>query len=261
MLVTTGMKIHRGATIVLPADIGRTMVGIAGILPNPQLEFGLYLQGDWDPATATVRVRPEQFYFPQQKVTAVSIQFLEEPPGPEWNVVIHRHPSGVRTFSSTDKNSINEEFLASILFIPMWDFPDAVVNIPIAAGSKFQTSANVKVEGGLIDVPDWLVERVHQNIEQLKVVQASGPQKAGRGTIEALDGDGTIHAPGYVHPRSGVRRTIAPLRIGPRIAGQAPLPIDDDMPPEDLGLPAGFTAEDLEDIQDAVRANALGLNT
>lgn len=266
MLLDTGLKIHRGATVVIPADIGRTMVGIAGILPNAGLEFGLYLKGVWDPAKATVTVQPNEFYFPEQEVTSVSIRFLEDPPSPEWNVVIHRHPQSCRTFSQTDKDSINEEFLASILFIPMWEFPEAVVNIPLGPGSKFQTPARVKIDGGLLEVPDWLVDRVHQNLKQLRVTNGPGVQKAGRGTIECLDGDGTVRSD---LPERSVTpgRRISPLRVGPR-AGMA----QGELP----GLPGanshldfpltgsdahGFAPEDLEEMRDALRESSLGKNT
>lgn len=261
MLIGTGLKIHTAVKVIIPAEIGRVMLGIAGTLPNPQLEYGLYLQGVWDPQEATVTVKPDQFYFPQQETTAVSIRFLEEPPGPEWNVVIHRHPQSCRTFSSTDRNSINEEFLASILYIPVWEFPEAVVNIPIAPGAKFQTKAKILIDGDIVEIPDWLRERVGGSLQQLKVVQAKGPQPAGRGTIEALDGDGTI--------KIDERRSIP--RIGPRRSVIRPLPPM--VGREALGLPpdgqlpllsgdtTGFALEDLEDIHDAALAANLGLNT
>ncbi len=261
MLIGTGLKIHTAVKVIIPAEIGRVMLGIAGTLPNPQLEYGLYLQGEWDPQEATVTVKPDQFYFPQQETTAVSIRFLEEPPGPEWNVVIHRHPQSCRRFSSTDKNSINEEFLASILYIPVWEFPEAVVNIPIAPGAKFQTEAKILIDGDIVEIPDWLRERVGGSLQQLKVVQAKGPQKAGRGTIEALDGDGTIKIDERRSiPRIGPRRSVI-RPIPPMIGGEA------------LGLPpdgqlsllggdtSGFALEDLEEIHDAALAANLGLNT
>ena len=261
MLIGTGLKIHTAVKVIIPAEIGRVMLGIAGTLPSPQLEYGLYLQGVWDPQEATVTVKPDQFYFPQQETTAVSIRFLEEPPGPEWNVVIHRHPQSCRTFSSTDRNSINEEFLASILYIPVWEFPEAVVNIPIAPGAKFQTKAKILIDGDIVEIPDWLRERVGGSLQQLKVVQAKGPQPAGRGTIEALDGDGTIK----IDERRGIPR-IGPRRsvirpLPPMVGGEAlGLPPDGQLPLLS-GDTTGFALEDLEDIHDAALAANLGLNT
>ena len=162
--ILTGLAIHEHATIDLPADIGRTMLGIMSYIPSAGLEYGIYLKGTWDAATATVRVMPGEVFFPKQIVTGASIVFLEEPPAPEWNVVAHRHPHGCTAFSSTDKNSINEEFLASLLFIPPWNFPDAVVNIPLAPGSKMQVKARVVPSGDLIELSPELAERVRTQL-------------------------------------------------------------------------------------------------
>lgn len=255
MLIGTGLQIHRGATVIIPAEIGRIMLGLVSAIPEPQLEYGMYLQGTWDPANCTVRIDPEKYYFPAQETSAVSIRFLEEPPGPEWNVVIHRHPQSCKRFSSTDQNSINEEFLASVLYIPFWEFPDAVINIPLAPGSKFQTAARVVVEGELVDIPDWLRERAATAMQQLRVVKTLGVQKAGRGTIEPLDGaDGTIKPEPDRIPR--VRRQTIKPRVPAAVIGasQGDLPLLS-------GDTSGFAPADLEDIQDAVRQANLGINT
>jgi hypothetical protein len=269
MLIGTGLQIHTKATVIIPAEIGRIMLGLVTAIPDPGLEYGLYLQGEWDPVNCVVRVKPDQYYFPEQETSAVSIRFLEEPPGPEWNVVVHRHPQSCRRFSSTDVNSINEEFLASVLYIPFWEFPDAVVNIPLAAGSKFQSPAKVVVEGELVDIPDWLRERAGTVLQQLRVVKAQGIQKAGRGTIEALDGDGTIkpepeRAPIRIKPRQTIRARQPAAVIGAPVEGAYPLG-DHDHDIRQLPLlsggTSGFAAEDLADIADAVRLSNLGINT
>ena len=233
-LINTGLSIHTHATIVMPADIARVMVGIVGLLPDPNLEFGLYLKGRWDPTTATVEVAPGEYVFPGQEVTPASIRFTEEPPGPEWNVVIHRHPYGYRTFSGTDRASINEEFLASILFIPAWDFPEAVINIPIAPGSKFQVKAKVEVNGGLVDAPDQLRRAVAEKLSRMKLSlpeRGDGPVPSGRGTIEAI---GKAPKPGRVSARPPLRGVAHPLEQ------------------------QGFSREDIEDIADSVRQASLG---
>ena len=270
MLIGTGLQIHTKATVIIPAEIGRIMLGLVTAIPDPGLEYGLYLQGEWDPVNCVVRVKPDQYYFPEQETSAVSIRFLEEPPGPEWNVVVHRHPQSCRRFSSTDVNSINEEFLASVLYIPFWEFPDAVVNIPLAAGSKFQTPAKVEVEGELVDIPDWLRERAGTALQQLRVVKAAGIQKAGRGTIEALDGDGTIkpeRTPLRIKPRQTIKGRQPAAVVGvPPIEGAYPLGNLAGIPPELGQLPllgdtSGFAPEDIQDMQDAMRQANLGINT
>ena len=233
-LINTGLAIHTQGTIVLPADIARVMVGIVGLLPDPNLEYGLYLKGQWNPATATVEVAPGEYVFPGQEVTPASIRFTEEPPGPEWNVVIHRHPHGVRSFSGTDRASINEEFLASILFIPAWDFPKAVINIPIAPGSKFQVTARVEVNGGLVDVPESLRRSVAEKLSRMRLSlpeRGEGPVPSGRGTIEAI---GKPPKALRVSTRPPLRGSAHPLES------------------------QGFSREDIEDIADSVRQARFG---
>lgn len=270
MLIGTGLQIHTKATVIIPAEIGRIMLGLVTAIPDPGLEYGLYLQGEWDPVNCVVRVKSDQYYFPEQETSAVSIRFLEEPPGPEWNVVVHRHPQSCRRFSSTDVNSINEEFLASVLYIPFWEFSDAVVNIPLAPGAKFQSAAKVVVEGDLVDIPDWLRERAGTALQQLRVVKTMGVQKAGRGTIEPLDGDGTIkpepdRPPIRIKPRQIPRgRNPGAVLGAPPVEGAYPLgdhDIDAGQLPLLTGDTTGFAPEDLADIADAVRLSSLGINT
>lgn len=251
-LVGTGLSIHTATKIVIPAEIGRIMLGIIPHLPAPGLEYGLYLQGEWDPASATVRVKPDQYFFPQQETSSVSIRFLEEPPGPEWNVVIHRHPAGCRTFSATDNSSINEEFLASVLFIPPWEFPDAVINIPIGPGAKFQTKAKVEVDGAIAEIPDWLQERVGGALQELRVVKGFGVQRAGRGTIQALDGEEVDIGPGT---------GVVTQRLRGKIARVPPATWPSVAPSIDRGIAAqerldGFAEDDLADIGRALQASA-----
>ena len=172
-LMNTGLRIHRTIDIVLPVSIAQVMLGIAEHLKK-SLEFGLYLKGQWDQQNGAVIIEDDQYYFPQQETTSTSIRFLEEPPGPEWNVVIHRHPQGCRSFSGTDRNSINEEFLASILFIPPGDFPQAIVNIPLAPGIKFQVEAKVELDEPAIELPeeirDSLVTHLHEPAQEIQLL-------------------------------------------------------------------------------------------
>lgn len=268
-LLNTGLRIHEHATIVLPADIARMMVGVVDLLPNPDLEYGFYLKGRWVPESATVEVAPGEYIFPRQETTPASIRFTEEPPGPEWNVVIHRHPQGCRSFSSTDRASINEEFLASILFIPQWEFPDAVVNIPIAPGSKFQTRARVRVTGGLVDVTERLRAEVPERLASRRRVALPGPGEgpvpAGRGSIEALARKPKILSVG---PRPMIRGMASPIGASAEIVREdlfdhihgreIPSP---DLVDEIVALERqGFSADDAEDIAQSVRDSGLGIN-
>ena len=190
-LFSTGMAIHRAPRVVLPLNVVLLMQNILPSLPNSSLEYGIYLKGTWNAETASVLVSDE-YYIPEQEVTAATIRFIEEPPGSEWNVVIHRHPPGCRKFSGVDKSSINEEFLASILFLPPWEFPDAVVNVPLSEGSKLQVEATVVLQGPAMDAS--LAGAVRTKIHEHRVAAPlpppmgqSGPAvQMGRGLVRPL---------------------------------------------------------------------------
>ena len=193
-LFSTGLAIHRAPRVQLPISVVLLMQNILPSLSDPSLEYGVYLKGAWNPETATVVVSDE-YHIPEQEVTASTIRFVEEPPGPEWNVVIHRHPPGCRKFSGVDKSSINEEFLASILFLPPWEFPDAVVNVPLAAGSKLQVEAAVSIASG--DLPREVWEQVRGKIFERQIPvgppaglvrpsRPSAPVQMGRGFVRDI---------------------------------------------------------------------------
>jgi hypothetical protein len=142
MLINTGLKTHKTTRLVIPSTVGMALVAIFENMPNKKMEFGVYLKGHWDAETATVTVE-ENIYLPKQSVTPVHIQFLEEPPDYDWNVVVHRHPPGFERFSQIDKNELNDEFLASAIFLLPWSWPDAIINIPLQSGVKYQARASV----------------------------------------------------------------------------------------------------------------------
>ena len=183
-LLESGLKIVKGSRVIVPSEIGRLMLTIHGLLPSAGLEFGLYLKGVWVPEQAAVVVSAETYYFPKQRTTPGSIQFLEDPPSPDFNVVIHRHPQGVRDFSGVDQASINQEFLASILFIPMWDFPSAVVNIPLARGVKLQVRAAVEIGGSPFEASAELRAVVLERLSEPPtiLIQAAGRPSTGLAT-------------------------------------------------------------------------------
>jgi len=57
----------------------------------------------------------ETYYIPKQKVSAGSVDYLEDAPE-GYNMVIHKHPRGCRSFSSTDDTYINQNFDYSLLW-------------------------------------------------------------------------------------------------------------------------------------------------
>jgi len=81
----------------------------------PHVEFGLYAKATIDYSTKTAIVSDE-FYIPKQNVTSVNISFEEDIPDSSFNVVIHKHPDGVSSFSNTDWEDINKKFPISLLY-------------------------------------------------------------------------------------------------------------------------------------------------
>lgn len=260
MLLDTGLQIFRQGRIELPAEIGRTMLSLLQFLPNPGLEYGVFLQGEWDPENATVKVRPDKVYFPRQEVTAASIAFLEEPPGLEWNVIMHRHPAGVRKFSATDVNSINEEFLASILFIPTWEFPDAIINVPLAPGTKLQIPASVDVQGLMFEVPDEMRRAVRERLKVRAPIQrpaqtggqirptgtlgsafsrphVGASEQIGRGTVTVVESSDEDRPSRVSMNRVKVGNALEQLRLGDQMADEL--------------MGNGFHPDDMPDIIEA----------
>jgi len=69
----------------------------------------------------------EDYYIPKQKVTTWSIDYL--PDDYTHCVVIHRHPNGLNSFSSTDQSFINQNFELSLLYTAEEFFVNGIFNI------------------------------------------------------------------------------------------------------------------------------------
>jgi len=160
----TGMVVQDYVTIRLPFVFVEVLHSIWKNLSNEKQEFGLYLRGSFNPETLEVTVE-EDYYMPDQVTSPASIKFSEAPPDQTYNIVLHRHPAGCKHFSSVDSESINKEFMASILFIPPFDFPQAVVNIPIARGVKLQVPGAISLfsadaDGALARIEKHVVKTI-----------------------------------------------------------------------------------------------------
>jgi hypothetical protein len=142
-----GIQIYRKAIIYMPSDIVQLLNNIHKNLSNQSVEFGVYLKGVFDRDTMSYRIKSgnENVCFPRQRVSSVTMEFLEPPATRDFNVALHRHPNGVTGFSGTDQASINIDWEVSILFIPPDSFPSAIINIDIGPCSKIQIPADVKI--------------------------------------------------------------------------------------------------------------------
>lgn len=141
------LRINYEAKVLVPSDLVGFLNEIHRNIANPSWEFGVYLKGDFDPENAAFIIRPgnQNRYVPRQTVGPAHLAFTEGPDSPSWNCALHRHPSGVRSFSGTDRDSINQDWDCSVLFIPPHDFPAAIINIDLSPTARFQVPARVIV--------------------------------------------------------------------------------------------------------------------
>ena len=144
----TGIKVHRRAKVVIPFSLAGLMNYVLMSLDDKSNEFGLFLNSrvdEKDPMRHVIDLSLP-WTLPEQEVTSTHIDFKETFGRDKYNTVIHRHPNGVNRFSPTDAEYINESFDVSVLFVPRYDFPDALVNIKVASGNYIQMPAETVVQ-------------------------------------------------------------------------------------------------------------------
>jgi len=125
--------------IIVPESVHDLCKALHGAISNQSIEFGFFLKSIINIDAGEVVIYPvdlsvgTNFEVPKQRATVGTIAFDEEPSDASFNTVIHRHPAGCTSFSTTDMSSINEEFDVSLIFIPnsATPFPDALVNYRI----------------------------------------------------------------------------------------------------------------------------------
>ena len=122
---------------------------------SSNVEFSIYVKADTSDVEC-VRIS-EEYYIPKQSVSHSSIDY-NDVPGDGFNAVIHKHPSGIRSFSSTDDEFINQNFTVSILWCA-GEFVDATVNYDIEAGTKLQLPGYVYVDDA-VELPDVDVSNI-----------------------------------------------------------------------------------------------------
>ena len=130
---------------VVPKEVRDIVRSANTVLPKDEFSFLLKCDIDWD--AGVVYIDPKDVYFPEQIVTPVSVNYLEDKP--EYNGVMHKHPGQMKNFSGTDKEWINQNFQVSILWIDD-QFCNGVVNVPSKAG-------RIQLPIKVYDEPDFVV--------------------------------------------------------------------------------------------------------
>lgn len=92
----------------------------------------------------------EEFYIPKQIVSHSNIEY--QPDEYKFNTVIHRHPDGCNSFSSTDQNYINQNFELSILYTKRDGFVAGQYNLKHENGYLIQLPVELYVDYHLEEI-------------------------------------------------------------------------------------------------------------
>lgn len=127
----------------------------------------------------------EEFHIPQQVVSSASIDYIPE--DYSFNTVIHRHPDGMNSFSSTDKNFINQNFKLSILYTHKEGFVHGVYNLK-HDNYLVQLPIEISVDMGLdlIDIQNIQTVRASRKVMDIDDERLIGN---GRAYGSMFDGD------------------------------------------------------------------------
>lgn len=140
--------IVKSVTCIIPSRILDAMRTIESKM-NKALEFSLLLKGEYDNNKLYVS---DEFYIPKQTVSAAAVNYEEDVPG--WNGVIHRHPTGCKSFSGTDENFINSNFTFSLLF-EGGNIIAGVINLALANDThRVQLPMTINIEFPAVEISD-----------------------------------------------------------------------------------------------------------
>ena len=130
------LKVINKIKVIIPLKLLLVCNNIVSKLDGEEFSIVTNIAGK----TSDTITLSEEFYIPKQKVTSGSIDYLPD----EYNhqVVIHRHPKGLHSFSATDQKYINQNFELSLLYTAEEQFvnglynfkhEDSIIPIPIEA--------------------------------------------------------------------------------------------------------------------------------
>ena len=148
------VKIHDRIRIQVPFGQVLLMNSLWKALNCTNDEFLVYFKGEWKDGDLVLQ--EDEWYFPEQQASPGSVVATENIPSDDWNVAIHRHPDGVTMFSGTDDQDINQKFEASMLFIPPFSFPAAIVNLLLDKENNvyLQVPALVSIQSRVHNIPE-----------------------------------------------------------------------------------------------------------
>lgn len=92
----------------------------------------------------------DEYYIPKQQIDHSNIEYL--PDDYKFNTVIHRHPDGCDSFSSTDQEYINQNFELSILYTKRDGFVNGLYNLRHENGYLIQVPVEIYVDYGIDEI-------------------------------------------------------------------------------------------------------------
>ena len=108
-------------------------------------EFSIFTKGRY---AGNGYIIANEYIIPEQEVSGAAVDYCNEDDGvlrsQGWNVVIHSHPFNMHTFSSSDEETINSHFEASLLY-SQGKFVNAVLNIALQ-NAKLQLKPKLCVD-------------------------------------------------------------------------------------------------------------------
>jgi len=168
--------IEKKFTLEVPIDLLVLLKTLASKKANNN-EFALVMKAKRH--GMVFKINYNSIYLPKQTVSSGAVTIEDDLVFGNYNCIVHRHPTGVRSFSTTDDTNLNRFFEISFLYIPPFDLPKAIVNINLGKGNKIQVDCDCVVVGKTDEkfLSDWN-ERVtfahsgRQNIGNLTIQNA-----------------------------------------------------------------------------------------
>jgi hypothetical protein len=217
----------RGINCYIPRNLLKVMRQIEKEMSKTDrsgVEFGLYLKGEMVDGYFQVK---EEYMLPEQTVSSASIDFTDnDDGGSTFNGVIHRHPSGCKSFSATDDKHINANYMFSLLYVNQ-DIPKGIINIPTELG-RIQIDMTIVIEEDPVDISHLNLGNIKKNV----VVSTARPV-----------------IPGMSVPKSGQSPTVRPLNSfqGSMNNGMFSAYFEDDYDDVMGNLLADYPADDNDD--------------
>jgi len=143
----SGLEIIRNVEVVVPLKLLLVCDNIASKMRGE--EFSIVTKID-QKLRNTIYLS-EEYYIPKQTVSTARIEY-EPDEYNGYNVVIHRHPNGCNSFSGTDNEYINRNFMLSLLYTRQDGFVKGLYNLKISETEVVQLSVEISVDYGSVEV-------------------------------------------------------------------------------------------------------------